>query len=514
MVLDLFSDEQPQKKPEEIKVDYKGFIANKYKIPTRMQQKSQVLDLFAEETPVQQPKGMTEFFEQKVPESVVKTVGAMAQPIIHPIETGKNIAGLALGTLSRVVPGLEQYAPYADQLGDYLLNRYGSWENIKKTAYEDPVGFSLDLSTGLGIGGVGLKLAGLPKTAGVVSKAAEITAGVPIIKGTSKIVESLGKSMRILPKDSIELMTRAIKPSVKKVDFNTHLENAMPELQRVAEETGKPITNITELQDVIQTAKKDVWNKYEQILQEAETTIPTEIKTVFTIDANKIADAMESTISKHYEQTNKSGAQKIREIAQTYREKGTLGVREAEDYLQEVNNELESYYRQGVTDRNNAARNPNFAYIVKEAETIRNLLYEKLETLTGKDAVQIKKLYGSLKNLEPEVNKRAIVAGRAQPISLQEQIHRPWAYAKAAGSLLRGDILGAGEAAGQLALSKYIKQASTTDNMIKKAFELYGKSPSKPFPAKTIGQIGVGAYQTGRIGQNWQDRLQEQINQQ
>jgi len=117
-----------------------------------------------------------------------------------------------------------------------------------------------------------------------------------------------------------------------------------------------------------------------------------------------------------------------------------------------------------------AAADPEVAHIVKEAQGLRTALYAKLDEFTGGNSAQIKKLYGALSNVGNEIEERTQVYNRQAPASLQETIHYPWAIAKGAASLARGDIAGAAESAGQIAISKAMKEANSTDGLIRNAF--------------------------------------------
>lgn len=163
-------------------------------------------------------------FVGNIPGSAIQTAKAVAQPIIHPIDTGKSMVKLALGTASRFIPSLKKdYAQYANQLGDALLERYGNLENIKKTAYKDPVGFSLDLSTILSGVTAPAKAAGLTKVANITGKAAEITGLVSPVtklagKGIQKAVSPYAKKVipevrELATKYEIPLMASAISKS-------------------------------------------------------------------------------------------------------------------------------------------------------------------------------------------------------------------------------------------------------------------------------------------------------------
>ncbi len=106
-----------------------------------------------------------------VPQSAWNFVKGVAQPFIHPVDTGKALLGVADALGSKISrPGDLQLDPSlgigrtpaatpeelqaraqreapANAVGDFLVNRYGGLENIKKTIVTDPVGFAADVST-------------------------------------------------------------------------------------------------------------------------------------------------------------------------------------------------------------------------------------------------------------------------------------------------------------------------------------------------------------------------------
>ena len=67
-------------------------------------------------------------------------------PILDPIGTAKSIAQLGLGIVQLAVPGEQANEKQAKAVGAYFANRYGGFENLKKTIASDPVGFLGDAS--------------------------------------------------------------------------------------------------------------------------------------------------------------------------------------------------------------------------------------------------------------------------------------------------------------------------------------------------------------------------------
>jgi hypothetical protein len=110
-----------------------------------------------------------------VPGSAVQFGKDIAQPVMHPIDTATNIGNIGKGVLQKlgIMEGKDA-EPYADAVGKFLVDRYGSGEAIKKTIATDPVGMAADLSTVLSGGGTAA--ARVPGVAGKLGKVAA-TAG-------------------------------------------------------------------------------------------------------------------------------------------------------------------------------------------------------------------------------------------------------------------------------------------------------------------------------------------------
>ena len=119
-------------------------------------------------------------------ESGKRTAVSMAQPFLEPKATAKAFRNLTYGIMQ--MTGLkegEQYIPAAHAVGKYLEQRYGGWENIKKTLAEDPVGLMADVSMvvpSAAPAALATRAAALP---GKVARGVVETAA-PAVKGLSK----------------------------------------------------------------------------------------------------------------------------------------------------------------------------------------------------------------------------------------------------------------------------------------------------------------------------------------
>lgn len=134
---------------------------------------------------------------ENAPGSALKFAGGIAKSILHPLDTAQGLFDAAAGGLRNITPkavsdvidradvtqgmraGQQRATQQADAVGQAYKDRYGGWENTKRTMEGDPVGALADLSTVLGIGSgvTGIARTGaaaFPSTA----KAAPIISGV------------------------------------------------------------------------------------------------------------------------------------------------------------------------------------------------------------------------------------------------------------------------------------------------------------------------------------------------
>ena len=87
-----------------------------------------------------------------------------------PIGTVKGLGRVLLGTVQKLIPGDQEHEKYADAVGDYFSERYGGFENLKRSFASDPVGVFADATTLLTGGGAAVARA--PGLAGQVGKIA------------------------------------------------------------------------------------------------------------------------------------------------------------------------------------------------------------------------------------------------------------------------------------------------------------------------------------------------------
>ena len=83
---------------------------------------------------------------ENLSDSGLQALKDLIEPFLSPVETGKALGNLALGTAQKLIPGEQEEERYADAVGDFISKRYGGIENFKRTLAKDPVGTLADAS--------------------------------------------------------------------------------------------------------------------------------------------------------------------------------------------------------------------------------------------------------------------------------------------------------------------------------------------------------------------------------
>lgn len=101
------------------------------------------------------------------------------------------------------------------------------------------------------------------------------------------------------------------------------------------------------------------------------------------------------------------------DMAERFRKLGSLTTEQAQQYITQMNADLQSFYR-----------NPSYGSSTKVgidamiANQMRQALDNVIETATGKEYQKLKNMYGALKTIEKDVAHRAIVDGRKNSAGL------------------------------------------------------------------------------------------------
>lgn len=129
-----------------------------------------------------------------IPSSAYRFGHDIAQPFMHPVDTATNLKNVGQGVLEKtgIISG-DDHEKYADAVGKFFVDRYGSAENVKKTLANDPVGIAADLS--MFLTGGGSALARAPGTMGKIGEAAAIAGD---ITNPLKVASGLNAAPKLL----------------------------------------------------------------------------------------------------------------------------------------------------------------------------------------------------------------------------------------------------------------------------------------------------------------------------
>ena len=119
---------------------------------------------------------------RNLPKSTVEFAGNLISPIIHPVNTFMGLGDVLGGVMEPITPdilygkeALQKAKAARSGFADFLAERYGGTEALKRTMAEDPVGFLGDLSTVLSGGAAGAGKLGATGTSSVLAKGAAYT---------------------------------------------------------------------------------------------------------------------------------------------------------------------------------------------------------------------------------------------------------------------------------------------------------------------------------------------------
>jgi hypothetical protein len=187
------------------------------------------------------------------PKSAIEYGKNILTPLIHPVDTVTGIRDLAFGGLGKIIPGADvgDQQQKFDAFRQMLADRYGGYENIKRTIATDPVGSLADVSSVLtGGGSLAAKLPGMAGKIGSTAAAAgRIAEPVNLVKqGVGGLAGAL------VPKDMpMRLYESALKPGAptKRFTREQQLEALRAGLAEGVMPNAKGLTKVQDLIDGI-----------------------------------------------------------------------------------------------------------------------------------------------------------------------------------------------------------------------------------------------------------------------
>jgi hypothetical protein len=229
---------------------------------------------------------------KNAPHSAMEFGKNLVQPFIHPIDTAVAMKNLGLGVGEKVstmlgkklgVAGPGEHEKYADAVGQHFADKYGGWENIKRSVAEDPVGTLADTSAVLtGGGGLAARAPGLIGKIGEAAQTAgrytdPINAAVQTAKLPGKILSAppaKAEPMRQIARNTLDkegIEYTAGQLSGKQPDKYREAMSGVPaemkrltQLEQLTQAVSRRIgENSTDIHEAVQQARPKIVNQLE-----------------------------------------------------------------------------------------------------------------------------------------------------------------------------------------------------------------------------------------------------------
>lgn len=205
--------------------------------------------------PQKQEGGYLEETVKNIPSSAGRLAQSIVEPLMSPIETGKNLYNLAGSAADLLIPGEHGNEDAARNVGRYFKERFGGVENISENFKSDPVGMLADFAmfmTGAGAvakgGAKTAELAGMAKTSNalttagnVASKAGAVTdplTNVAVAAGkgydlTQKVVKTI-RPEQVYMSGMKRGLSRAVTPEQQLANAQTGVREGVSNLDQLA----------------------------------------------------------------------------------------------------------------------------------------------------------------------------------------------------------------------------------------------------------------------------------------
>jgi len=294
--------------------------------------------------------------------------------------------------------------------------------------------------------------------------------------------------------EAVNALRRGIKPGKFNKNFNDDAAIALP----IIKKAGVEVNNIDDFVTATAQAKTNVWDNIQNLITKAQakTEYINEVGDMTKaipkknyIGGNEIAKKMREAIPAASKKLSPEIADAVETSAAKYKN-ARVTVAEAEDRLQRLNADLTSYFKSSYRSGYVKGMKEEVASMLSERKILRQSLYDKIQALTGTDIAPLKKQYGALMNIQDEALGRVNVAGRQNPISLQEAIHTLFGVTRAAGGDLTGLL--------QIGGAQAIKKLNSSDYLIRKSVENVGEGQ---FPFNTVSPAIASVAGRGTMAQ-------------
>lgn len=333
-----------------------------------------------------------------------------------------------------------------------------------------------------------------PRLATNLAAVGNIASFVPIGKGAQLVgrewvdfaVDS-GKAIKRLNtpdvNNAIETgISKGIKPSVvgkgSLAQMNTYKERAKEAVLNIVKNkdklsyvddfgettSGRTPQTLKEMTEAVDQTKKKIFAEYSALATKAGGQ-------GVSVDLNQVAGELDKIINDKVVQTlSPETAKYAQGLIERFAQQGTFTPEQTQQAIANLNQSLQSFYK-----------NPTYGSFQKAQidALIANNLRESLDTTitsaVGEGYGELKKAYGSLKAIEKDVIKRALVEGRKNEKGLID-FTDVFSAGDVVMGLSTGNLAQVAKGGIQKAVASYIKRINSPDHSIKNMFESVEKA--------------------------------------
>lgn len=238
-----------------------------------------------------------------IPSSAINLGKSLTNAVLNPIDTAKGIGKVAMGGVQKLIPGEQAQESDFNNFANALEERYGSLENLQRTATNDPFGFGTDIVTSV-MGGAGLVGKGA-EVSSAISKTGKLVT-TPIVKTADKLADITKSTTKFATSQATGLNPETISELIKnpeafkssKLPSRTEITDSVSQSldTRLSELSGlgkeyQTLRDTPQVVTIPENTIKNVLNKYGVKLDENNQIITSaESRPLSVGDKNAIQD--------------------------------------------------------------------------------------------------------------------------------------------------------------------------------------------------------------------------------
>jgi hypothetical protein len=273
-----------------------------------------------------------------------------------------------------------------------------------------------------------------------------------------------------------ELATKAWRPRNSIANWDDKVARALPAMRRSVDANGIDVNKMTvdDALDMADDAALEKWREYKRNYLGPNADV--------TINTQPVADAMRKTIDNAMREQDPALAQEIERVASTF-DKREMSIDEVQQRVTGLNNATRAIEAKFPADKRAAKLDPANAYKFAQRDTLRSLMDQQLERLSGPGAAELRKDFGALRSVQDVIQRRTNVANRAAPEALSAILAKAYAASHIVGGVLGGHPLGALTGVASLAAEHRARMLNDPDFLTQQAMKK--TQPAQPWMPTT-----------------------------